>query len=127
MVTLGIAWFFAAQLLTATIVPLELVFEHRNYFASLGISLVLADLLLLLPSREAARRIGILLAALWLAALALTTCLRASEWSDPLRFAASEASKHPQSPRATFAYGRTLTIASGYRHDCPTCQRPRQH
>ena len=26
-----------AQLLTATIVPLELVFEHRNYFASLGV------------------------------------------------------------------------------------------
>ena len=119
LVTLGIAWFFAAQLLTATIVPLELVFEHRNYFASLGICLVLADLLLLLPSREAARRIGILLAALWLAALALTICLRASEWSDPLRFAATEAAKHPQSPRATFAYGHALTIVSGYRPDSP--------
>ena len=39
LVALGIAWFFAAQLLTATVVPLELVFEHRNYFASLGICL----------------------------------------------------------------------------------------
>ena len=117
LVTLGIAWFFAAQLLTATIVPLELVFEHRNYFASLGICLVLADLLLLLPSRESARRVGVLLAVLWLAALALTTCLRASEWSDPLRFAATEAAKHPQSPRATYAYGHALMIASGYRPD----------
>ncbi|MEO7149213.1 MAG: hypothetical protein ABIY40_04670, partial [Rhodanobacteraceae bacterium] len=39
LVALGIAWFFAAQLLTATIVPLELVYEHRNYFASIGVLL----------------------------------------------------------------------------------------
>ncbi len=33
LLALGIAWFFAAHMLTATIIPLELVFEHRNYFA----------------------------------------------------------------------------------------------
>ncbi|MGH8325083.1 MAG: hypothetical protein ACRETD_15030, partial [Steroidobacteraceae bacterium] len=30
--TLGIAWFVCGQLLTGTIIPLMLAFEHRNYF-----------------------------------------------------------------------------------------------
>jgi len=41
LVTIGIAWFFAAHLLTGTVIPLELAFEHRNYFASIGLYLAL--------------------------------------------------------------------------------------
>ena len=58
LIALGVAWFLCAQLLTATIVPLELVFEHRNYFASLGVCLAVADLLLFAPRGDGARRIG---------------------------------------------------------------------
>ena len=119
LVALGIAWFLCAQLLTATIVPLELVFEHRNYFASLGICLVVADLLLLAPRGDGARRIGVLLALLWLLFLGLVTQLRAREWSDPLRFTASEAAKHPQSPRATYDHARLLALATGYKPGSP--------
>jgi hypothetical protein len=43
--SLGIAWFFAAHLLTSSPINLELVFEHRNYFALLGIILAAAALL----------------------------------------------------------------------------------
>ena len=71
LLALGIAWFLGAQLLTATIVPLELVFEHRNYFASLGVCLAVADLLLLAPRSEGLRRLGALLALLALLALGL--------------------------------------------------------
>jgi hypothetical protein len=119
LIALGIAWFLAAQLLTATVLPLELVFEHRNYFASLGVCVAVADLLLLVPREESARRMGMLLACLWLLFLSMTTFLRANEWSNPLRFAATEAAKHPQSPRAAYEYGRTLVIATGYRPDSP--------
>ncbi|MFT3896967.1 MAG: hypothetical protein QM719_04630 [Thermomonas sp.] len=119
LVALGIAWFLGAQLLTATIVPLELVFEHRNYFASLGICLAVADLLLLAPRIEGARRIGVLLAVPWLLLLAMTTALRAREWSDPLRFATSEAAKHPLSPRATYDHARLLALATGYKPGSP--------
>lgn len=119
LLALGIAWFLCAQLLTATVVPLELVFEHRNYFASVGACLVVADLLLLAPRHPSARRIGALLAVLWLLLLGLTTQLRTREWGDPLRFAASEAAKHPRSPRAAYEYGRLLVIATGYHADSP--------
>jgi len=119
LIALGIAWFLSAQLLTATIMPLELVFEHRNYFGSLGVVLAMADALLLLPMDVMRQRIGALIATLWLLLLGMTTVLRANEWGDPVRFAASEAAKHPQSPRAAYEYARVLVIITGYRPDSP--------
>ncbi|MGO4551581.1 tetratricopeptide repeat protein [Lysobacter sp. 2RAF19] len=118
LVALGVLWFFAAQALTATVVPLELVYEHRNYFASMGVLVAVADLLLLAP-RDALKRIGALVAILLTLGYAGTTHLRAREWSNPLRFANIEAQKRPQSPRATYGYGRMLVIASKYAPDSP--------
>jgi len=45
LVSLGIALFFGCHLLTGTILPLELVYEHRNYFASFGLLLAIVPLL----------------------------------------------------------------------------------
>jgi len=119
LVSLGILWFLGAHLLTATFIPLELVYEHRNYFASLGICLVLADVLLLLPRSNGARRIGALLAAAAVLAFAGLTHLRALEWSNPYRFAASEAEKHPTSPRAAFERARIVVSLTDYQADSP--------
>lgn len=119
LAAIGLGWFFAAHLLTATVFPLELVHEHRNYFASMGLCLVLADLLLLAPRSELLRRLSVLLALLSLLGFTLTTHLRAREWSDPYRFAVSEAVKHPQSPRATYALGLALSEMSAGDPDSP--------
>jgi protein O-mannosyl-transferase len=118
LVALGIAWFLSAHLLTATFIPFELVYEHRNYFASLGICLAAGAMLLLVPA-GVLRRTGPLVAVLAVLVLAGLTHLRAREWSDPYRFAASEAAKHPQSPRATYAYAKLLADASGYDPESP--------
>lgn len=117
LLALGLSWFFSAQLLTATVIPFELVYEHRNYFASLGVCIGLGHLLLLVPRQEGARRIGVLLAGLCVLAFATTTHLRAREWSDLHRFASSEAAKHPTSPRATYALGQTLSELSARGND----------
>jgi hypothetical protein len=119
LVALGIAWFFVAQLLTATVVPLELVYEHRNYFASLGVFLAVGDLLLRAPRGDALRRVGIVVAGCLLLVYAGTTALRALEWQSPLRFSLSEAAKDPQSARATYDVARTYIILSDYRADSP--------
>lgn len=113
--SLGIGWYLAAHLLTATIIPLELVFEHRNYFASAGLLLAAGALVLAIPSRLHLLRWSIPL--LTLAVFGAVTWLRAREWDDPVQFAYSEAFKHPLSPRANYELGRTLTVASGYRPD----------
>ncbi len=119
LVSLGLLWFLAAQLLTATIIPLELVFEHRNYFASVGVFLALADLLLIAPKTMVLRRAGAMVAVLFVLFFASATSLRAREWSDPFRFSSSEAAKHPQSPRATYDLARTMVILTGYRPHSP--------
>jgi len=118
LMALGLAWFLAAQLLTATVVPLELMFEHRNYFASLGLMLALGDGLLRAPTQRWSSA-GIALAILLLASYAGLTSLRAREWRDPLRFSLSQASKHPQSPRATYDVARNFLILSDYQPGSP--------
>jgi hypothetical protein len=119
LVSLGLSWFLAAQLLTATIIPLELVFEHRNYFASLGICLAFADLLLLATGPGQPRRLGILIASAFLLFCAAITYARALEWSNQVRFSLTEADKHPQSPRATYDAARTMVILTNYEADSP--------
>ncbi|MGH8189851.1 MAG: hypothetical protein ACREP2_00205, partial [Rhodanobacteraceae bacterium] len=115
LVSLGIGWFFAAQLLTATIVPLELVYEQRMYFASIGVLLALGALVLGLRWRirwPLLRGFVVFVALLW---FALSTNLRAKQWSNPIRLAVAEANRHPESPRAVYEAGRQLLIASNYR------------
>jgi len=53
LTALGIALFLACQLLTGTIVPLELIYEHRNYFASFGLLLAIVPLLAAGSNRSA--------------------------------------------------------------------------
>lgn len=119
LMALGLAWFFCAHLLTATIIPLELVFEHRNYFASLGLCLLLADVLLRLPRGRNQQRIGIAAATALLFLYSGLTALRANEWRNPLVFSITEAAKHPQSPRATYDVARNLIILSEYQAGSP--------
>jgi hypothetical protein len=114
LMALGIAWFFIAHLLTATVLPLELVYEHRNYFASLGICIALGDLLLAATESETLRRPGMLIAVLLLVFYAGLTSLRSYEWRDVMHFSVSEEAKRPQSPRATYDLARNLVVASNY-------------
>ncbi|WP_426688998.1 hypothetical protein [Rhodanobacter ginsengiterrae] len=50
LAALGIALFLGCHLLTGTVLPLELIYEHRNYFASFGLLLAVVPLLAA-PSR----------------------------------------------------------------------------
>lgn len=45
LIKLGVLWFFIAHSVESTILPLELVFEHRNYLPSVGILLVVYALI----------------------------------------------------------------------------------
>ena len=114
LVSLGIAWFFAAQLLTATFIPLELVYEQRMYFASIGVLLAAGALMLGLRWKIALPLLRGFLVVVALAWFGTATNLRAREWSNPLRLAIAEANRHPESPRAVYEAGRLLLITSKY-------------
>ncbi|HET7307464.1 MAG TPA: hypothetical protein VFK24_06595 [Gammaproteobacteria bacterium] len=105
LVALGILWFFAGHALESTILPLEIVHEHRNYLPDYGLLLAVISLLLIprAPTRKflrAGTAVGLVFAAL----LANVTWARSSEWSSKLTQAYYEAQHHPSSPRATYSY-----------------------
>src|SRR5699024_9739532 len=49
LASLGILLYFGCHTLTGTILPLELVYEHRNYFASFGLLLAVVPFLAAKP------------------------------------------------------------------------------
>ncbi|TAL73197.1 MAG: hypothetical protein EPN56_03585 [Rhodanobacter sp.] len=129
LAALGIAWFLACQLLTGTVIPLELVYEHRNYFASLGLMLVVVPWLSgwwRQPSKTRTAAFGrfaklVLLACLfaWWGGLTAKT---AWAWGEPLRLAQTLAERAPDSPRAQYELGRTYIVYSHYDPTSPYTQ-----
>jgi len=116
--SLGISLFLGCQLLTGTILPLELVYEHRNYFASFGLMLAIVPILAKPRSAPFWLPRYVLLGGLILCWVGLTS-LTAYEWGNPLRLATSLAARAPLSPRAQYELGRTYIIYSKYDPDSP--------
>ncbi|MBS0575389.1 MAG: hypothetical protein JSS45_03025 [Proteobacteria bacterium] len=125
LMALGIVWFFIAHLLTATFIPLELVFEHRNYFASIGVLLALFALLLggtapgTAPGAVRWQSLRGSLVVVWIMLFTGATWVRAQTWSNPVQLAIAEANLHPTSMRANYEAARQLIIVSDYKANSP--------
>ena len=124
LTALGILLFLGCHVLTATILPLELVYEHRNYFASMGLMLAAIPPLVLpflnkasfAPTFKLPRvTLLICLSLLW----ASETAMTASAWGNPLTLAETLASRAPNSQRAQYELGRTYIIYSHYDTSSP--------
>lgn len=114
LVTLGIAWFFAGQLMESTIFPLQIAFEHRNYLADLGPLLACSSLIAPLNRESVYFKLRYTFLGLLVCAFAGVTLQRSLNWDNPLSFAQSEARYHPDSPYATYQLGEVyanLTLA----------------
>jgi tetratricopeptide (TPR) repeat protein len=90
-------WFLISHALESTVFSLELVHEHRNYFATLGF-LVLFPWLLWRAIPEK-RSFLFLLVGLFVALCGFITWQRAIIWSSRLTHATFEAETHPKSSR----------------------------
>lgn len=114
IVTFGILWFYVGHLLESTIIPLILVFEHRNYLPSLGPLTIVVWGGLQAGVSERYKLLALGLAMLVAFSL---TALRAQEWGDFLGFPLRQAEKHPDSVRANFDAGRTLGLLAAEQPD----------
>jgi len=95
---LTIAFYFVGQLLESTWLPLELMFEHRNYLPA---GLMFFPLALFLITRTSTtERWPIWVAVAIMSALALLTYKRADLWGKPFQQALTWAHEHPDSARA---------------------------
>ena len=111
--SLGVAWFFCAHALTSNIFALELVFEHRNYFALFGVLLALVALLRWMAMRiwQPPARV---LAGVTIVGLAGITWVHAATWGEPLNLAMDLKAKNPTSPRAGYQLGHEfMRMADG--------------
>jgi hypothetical protein len=116
LVALGTGLFLGCQLLTGTVLPLELIYEHRNYFASFGLLLAIVPLL---AARSGSDGLSLALPRYALLAGLITcwaalTVFTAYAWGNPLRLAEDLATRAPTSPRAQYELGRTYIIYSHY-------------
>ncbi len=121
VITYGIAWFFLNLVIESTIIPLELVFEHRLYLPSIGFYLSVAGLFAVL-FRRAAKRLpkaefakaacsALLIGA---ACLALLTFTRNGDWENRLTLHHAAVTKAPDSPRTNADYANVLCDAGLY-------------
>ena len=96
-------WFLISHALESTVFSLELVHEHRNYFATLGFLVLLPCLLL--RATPKIRPFAFLVTGAFVALCGFITWQRATIWSDPLTHATFEAETHPMSDRANLELG----------------------
>lgn len=104
----AVAWFLVGHAMESTIIPLELIFEHRNYLPMAGLLLgCVCALGPLLISRVSTVGIMTTCSALALI-LAGLTAVRSNDWGGQLRLALAEVKHHPHSPRAQYEAGRAI-------------------
>lgn len=110
VVAFGVLLFFAAHLLESTFLALELVFEHRNYFASAGLLLLPVYGLFRVEGYPALRA----LCPVILLMFAFMTTTRAREWGDQNVFQQVSVIEHPQSPRALNSFANYMMSLGRY-------------
>ena len=115
--SLGIAWFFISHLLTSNVFALELVFEHRNYFALLGFILAVGGLFRIVPALS--RQLVPATAMLLISGFALLTSIQAATWGDRVNLAMHLAAVNPNSERAQTELGAMYAIMSDNIHGSP--------
>lgn len=110
LVTLGILFFLAGHSMESTIIPLELVYEHRNYLPVYGVLLPLFYYLAYPLQRWNPFRLRHAAAVLTIALFTFATTVRAAQWGNGLTFAVAEVAHHPRSPRANTELGRVFYV-----------------
>ena len=97
----GIAWFLLGQSVESTVLPLELYFEHRNYFPGIGLFLLLAVVFAALVSRwpelKSPLLVYLVCYVVWLASL---TGSQVQTWSSHPLLILTHLNAHPASFRA---------------------------
>ncbi|MBI2800169.1 MAG: hypothetical protein HYX63_07755 [Gammaproteobacteria bacterium] len=100
IVACGMLWFFAGHLLESTIIPLELMFEHRNYFPSFAVLLAVIGATMTLRTAVFTRTLAVSGAVASLLLFAVVTSAAVDDWRDEARFYTAAFQSHPKSPTA---------------------------
>ena len=113
LLSLGILWFFVGHALESTFLGLELVHEHRNYLASMGVWMAVVHLIFHMRHAFAIKKLWMVL-PLFAAIFSGITTLRSIQWSNFYALAYYEAAHHPNSADANNFLGVALAMNHQY-------------
>jgi len=112
LIVFGVFWYFLNLLIESSIVPLELVFEHRLYLPSVGFfiaCLATLDLFVAYMKTKRATReveqVFVLIMVICLALLSIGTTVRNNVWRDSYALYSDCARKSPNKPRVHLNLG----------------------
>jgi len=104
---LAVLFFLVGHGMESTVLPLEMVYEHRNYLPGMLICLALASALVL-PFSESKKVNRWYLPGGAMAIIFLLLAIRVHTWSDELTLSYSNVSRHPESSRSNYFYANAL-------------------
>jgi tetratricopeptide (TPR) repeat protein len=105
IITFGILWFFVSHLVESTVIPLEMIFEHRNYLAIFGLMLAATFSVNQLPITNSLKVFIGLLAIMLLLAM---TAVRSHTWKTEDLLYQVNLQDHPNSARTHTTYANVL-------------------
>jgi tetratricopeptide (TPR) repeat protein len=120
VITFGIIWFFINLTIESTIVPLELMFDHRMYLPSLGIIMAIVEAIRLASSRiticprRELNKMGWAALGIVCAGLCLLTFARNEDWKNIISINRDAVEKAPKNPRAHANYAVALHRVGKY-------------
>lgn len=113
LISFGIFFYFVGHLMESTLIPLELYFEHRNYFPQLGLWLALAGLISEIHQQRLLKVCGVA-SLLLVLMLMLMTRANATLWGNTDLQTAMWYRENPGSQRATLSYINLLLKKSKF-------------
>ncbi|MCB1690221.1 MAG: hypothetical protein KDI33_17115 [Halioglobus sp.] len=100
-VVFGIAWFLLGHSVESTVIPLELYFEHRNYYPAIGLVLALGGVFATVVRKWPEPRTPLLVClGLCVFLLSFQTSSQVQVWSNRSLLLLSQLNGHPRSARA---------------------------
>lgn len=107
ILSFSILFFLASHLIESTALPLELVFEHRNYLGSYG--LIFGGIyLLFVIKRQRLSKFRLFSTVLMVMFISLLTTERANHWRSNFEMAKFDAKNHPNSARSNAEVAEVL-------------------
>ena len=99
LITYGILWFLGNLVIESSIIPLELVFEHRMYLPSMGLVMAGVGTIRWITGNTSTQKAFSVIVAISLL-FSYWTYQRATVWSDPVLLWKDVASKSPNKERS---------------------------
>lgn len=107
LVLLAVLFFLVGQSMESSVIPLEMVYEHRNYLPSVFVCLAIASALVLPAVHSKSIKVWYPVSG-GLAILALLLLIRVASWTDELTLSRVNLAQHPESSRSNYFYANAL-------------------